>query len=278
MSWDALPLELVERVLFFCSGATFARAHRVCTTWLEAARNVERTCKDYWLRKCREEIPRALFSDLSSSSDPKTAFQQWFRGRRVTTWSAHVSASTCSLGEPARNRHHHVSSLALSGQLIVCGQMSGRVSLLATDHSLEPLPLAHHLAAVNDVAVVNAGARGQKFRYLSERFFSLHSHVVSAGDDGALFVALLGRARVKPFHVRAGRGRRFLRVRVHGLLLAAAAKPTNDVSLFRLDDHVTPDRPLRATHVTSVAPEDGLARDHWFGLFGLDKDEVGRMR
>ena len=272
---ESLPIELVERILGFCTADQFTVCARVCTTWLAAVRNVERTTRDFWREKCFEEIPRALLEDLTfghvfpfkSPLKCKTIYKKWFRGRQMARRHPRVLTSGHDFGS-SFNRHHNISALALSGHVLFTGHLSGRVSLHVFGQP--PISLADHRDVVTDLALVNLVAE-ERFHFLGS--FSNHHHVISVGKDSAIYISVIGTQKSRPFEIRSSRGRHFLQVRVCRDFFAASAKDTQDISLFRLTlDSL--EEALRPQLVSTISLRDVFSSAHWFGLFNFQDLKV----
>lgn len=168
---ESLPLELIEHILSFCSGSQVCVSARVSTTWLRARQNLERANRHFWLFRCRQEIPDQLIHDLNTWLRPldqleeeecKKLYQKWYRTGGVVRDPNAILESHTTFGSD-RNLARTVSSLAVSGSVVVTGHLSGGVHVTDVINDRLPIKIVDHMSDVSDLALVNLTNRGKSF-------------------------------------------------------------------------------------------------------------------
>lgn len=115
---DSLPLELIERILKHCDGASFARLSRVCMKWKWAQENIEASDERIWRRFCFDEIEPQVIDEINANKN--TSYQQMSQqtSKRIyRTWWTTKQLSRWQSNETHFASEEELSAIKVSGKL-----------------------------------------------------------------------------------------------------------------------------------------------------------------
>ncbi|XP_054163647.1 uncharacterized protein LOC128961432 [Oppia nitens] len=286
-SADVLPIELIERILHYCTGRSFALSSRVSKRWLSAVQNIERTSRHFWRKCCYEEIENSILEDLNPLDNQlvdelndkkcKEVYKRWIRNQFLDSKKNSFHKSNHSFGSKA-NRFDNISTVGVTGTLVVTGHRSGKVLIHDILNGIPAVKVAQHSDAVTDIAFVNICGKEiyELFETnveMNEMSFANHHHIISVAKDHRILISLLTSERPEcQFQICPLTDRKFAKIRVNYELFAVSTQQSVDISLFRLvvpDDGKVPlESPLRSQLVTTISLRDIFGETHlWNGIF-----------